>query len=90
MRTRRLTALTLALCLLMTCAAAVPAGSEWFEPELLEMQRTGLLPPGWEDADLREVITRGEVCDVLAWFWRTILHQEPTLPDHPFDDTDDR
>ncbi len=90
MRTRRLTALTLVLCLLMTCAAAVPAGSEWFEPELLEMQRTGLLPPGWEDADLREVITRGEVCDVLAWFWRTILHQEPTLPDHPFDDTDDR
>lgn len=89
---RRVLTLLLALCLLFSLAAPTLAAtySSWFESSYLEMGKLNILPAGFERYDLKQNITRGEMCQlaVVAFEEATGNSIEPEKTDY-FSDTAD-
>ncbi len=83
--------LCLCLCSLLTVSVcAAPIANSWFIPELEQLQSAGLLPSNMQEADLRQEVTRLEICQMLMSIWTGSGCIVPTLPEvSPFNDTED-
>lgn len=69
MKIKRIFALFLCLTLFLTAipmAQAAATYSPWFKSGYLEMEKLGLLPDSFKEADLTLQITRAEICDIAV------------------------
>lgn len=91
--TKRLVSLTLALVLTLSMIPEVGAYtnvSPWAEDKLSAMNEEGLIPESLQDADMKEGISRVDMCRAAVLAYEKIIDQELPLPEeHPFTDTTD-
>lgn len=92
-KSKKLVSLILALTMLL---AAVPgvhaygAVSDWAQDKVAAMDELGLIPDSMAEMDLRQDISRLDMCRIAMLAYTKITGQTPELPQsHPFTDTTD-
>lgn len=89
MRTLLRMLLCICLCAIsISSVYAAPIATDWFLPELAQLESAGLLDSSIQDADLTQPVSRLELCEMLQSFWTKSGKTAPSLPDiSPFTDT---